>query len=945
MKRLIYINVLVQKDIRRMLMCTLMLLLATTSISLAQQLRGKIIDKNSVAITGASVVVKGTSKGTSSGQDGRFILDKLSTGTVKLAVSFVGYATKEVTVRVPQSTELEITLVETEAALEEVVVTGVFDQRKRIDASVAISTISENQIRMQAPASAADLLKNIPGVYVNSSTGEVGNQVTVRGTPTTNVSTTNSTASGFLYVTMQEDGLPVTNITGSGFGPDYFLRADVNVKRIEAVRGGSSSITGSDAPGGLFNYVSKEGSSKFSGDVMLKYGLEGNANPFRRADLGFGGPLNKKGDITYYVGGFYRKSEGARSPGFALNDGGQVRANIVKKYNGGSIKFYAKYLNDRNGRFDLLPYTNFNNPTIAPGFKNTDNLSSGNESFDFLPYTGSPSRTFDPRKLNNSIDQTFGFNWNHTFAKGWKIDNKFKFSSKTSDNNTQFPAHIGDVNLFFLQTQPVAAYASSLATLTDAVTGQPVDLKSPLLLSFGQKNDRTANEIMEQFIIQKEIGKSNFTLGAYYGRTDYSAQGGIMGLSIATVQNNPHPILATFKNPTAGLALEQLTNKYGFFGLGDQTYTDERWVNNRLDLFFAQTTPLTEKLTFDYGVRYNSTNFKGSIQNNVGTAPSSKGGADNNPLTLYDNKVRPLGNIVNFDLSGSSVSYSGALNYKFSANKAIYVRYSGGTKAPDITSNLNTLAGSGAKLESTLLSQIEAGFKLQKEKLRLNVTPFYTSISNLADISFAADEKDVIYYLPPAYSEQKIYGIELEGNVDLSSHFNVSGSVTLQNPKYTIKREWFAGVNGKADDKLMEYADRSIALTPRVMASIMPSYNTNKLNVLLTFRFIGSAPANELNAFSFPAYNQVDFTLGYKFTPRMRLSFNVNNLFNELGVTAWNPPPGDPIPLAPGLPAISVPNLSPNSFTAERVATQANAIWSARTTPPRSFFWTLSYNF
>jgi iron complex outermembrane recepter protein len=920
----------------------LLLFLLFSVVTFGQQIRGKVSDVKGEALIGVSVTIKGTTKGTVSDASGNYAIE--ANGNQNLVFSFVGYKSQQVAIN--NRTNLNVSLEEDAANLEEVIVTGVFDERKRIDASVAISTISESQIRMQAPASAADLLKNIPGVYVNSSVGEVGNQVTVRGTPTNNISITSSTANGFLYVTMQEDGLPVTNITGSGFGPDYFLRADVNVKKIEAVRGGSSSITGSDAPGGLFNYVSKEGSSKFSGDVILKYGLEGDANPFYRADLGFGGSLNKKGDITYYVGGFYRKSVGARNPGFALNDGGQLRANIVKRYKGGSIKLYAKYLNDRNGRFDLLPYTDFTNPTIASGFKNTDNLaSSGDNSFDFLPYTGSSSRTFDPKKLNNSIDKTIGSNWNHTFAKGWKIDNKFKFSSKTSDNNTQFPAHIGDANLFFLQTQPVAAYASSLATLTDAVTGEKVDLKKPLLLSFGQKNDRIANEIMEQFIIQKSIGKSNFTLGTYYGRTDYSVQGGLMGLSIATVQHNPHPILATFKNPTAGLAVEQLTNQYGFFGLGDQTYTDENWVNNRLDLFFAQTTPLTDKLTLDYGVRYNTTNFKGTIQNNVGTAPSSNGGADNNPLTLYDNKVRPLGNIVNFDLSGSSISYSAALNYKFSDNQAIYVRYSGGTKAPDITSNLNTLAGSGAKLESTLLTQIEAGFKVQKEKLRLNVTPFYTKISNLADIAFAADEKDVIYYLPPAYSEQKIYGVEFEGNIDVSSHFNILGSLTLQNPKYTIKREWFVGVNGKTDDKLVEYSDRFIALTPRVMASLMPSYNTNKLNVLLNYRLIGSAPANEVNAFSFPAYNQVDFTLGYKFTPRMRLSFNVNNLFNKLGVTAWNPPPGDPIPLAPGLPAISVPNLSPNSFTAERVKSQSFAIWSARTTQPRSYFLTLSYNF
>ncbi len=924
----------------------ILLLFMLSYAAIGQQIRGKVTDTKGEAIVGASAIIKGTTKGTTTNATGEFVFDNLANGNYTISISFIGYDTKEVEETIPSSKILKVVLSESTAALEEVIVTGVFDERKRIDASVAISTISESQIRMQAPASAADLLKNIPGVYVNSSVGEVGNQVTVRGTPTTNVSITNSNANGYLYVTMQEDGLPVTNINGSGFGPDYFLRADINVKRIEAVRGGSSSITGSDSPGGLFNYVSKEGGNKFSGDAILKYGLEGDANPFYRADLGFGGPLSKKGDVTYYVGGFYRKSDGARNPGFALNDGGQIRANIVKKYNGGSLKFYAKYLNDRNGRFDLLPYTDFNNPTIAPGFKNTDNLaSSGENPFDFLPYTGSSNRNFNPKKLNNSKDLSFGLNWNHSFAKGWKIDNKLKVSSKISDNNTQFPAHIGDANLFFLQTQPTAAYAKSLATLTDAVTGATVDVNSPLLLSFGQKNDRDVNEIMEQFIIQKVIGKSSFTLGAYYGRTDYAGQGGLMGLSVATVQDNPHPIIATFKNPTANLALEQLTNQYGFFGLGDQTYTDEKWVNNRLDLFFAQTTPLTDKLTLDYGVRYNTTNFKGTTQNNVGTAPSSKGGADNDPLTLYDNRVRPLGNIVNFDLSGKSISYSGALNYKFSDNQAIYLRYSGGTKAPDITSNLNTLAGSGAKLESTLLSQIEAGFKLQKEKLRLNVTPFYTKISNLADISFATDEKDVIYNLPPAYSEQKIYGIELEGNIDLSSHFNLLGSLTLQNPKYTIKREWFVGVNGKADDKLVEYSDRFIALTPRVMASIMPSYNTKKLNVLLNYRFIGSAPANELNAFSFPAYNQVDFTMGYKFIPRMRLSFNVNNVFNQLGITAWNPPPGDPVTLAPGLPKISVPNLSPNSFTPERLKSQSAAIWSARTTPPRSFFFTLSYNF
>jgi iron complex outermembrane receptor protein len=915
-----------------------------TFSSFAQNsIKGKVTDENSLPVIGVNVLVKGTTNSGTTDENGNYNINNLEVGVYKVLFTYIGFSDHEVKVTIPRNTALNVKLKETSNDLNEVIVTGVFDKRKRLDASVAISTISASQIRMQAPASAVDLLKSIPGVYVNSSVGEVGNQVSVRGTPTANVSTTNSTANGFMYVTMQEDGLPVTNISGSGFGPDYFMRADININKIEALRGGSSAITGSDAPGGLFNYVSKEGSNKFSGDVILKSGLEGNSNPYNRLDLGLGGPLDKKGSILYYVGGFYRKSEGARSPGYPLNDGGQIRGNIVKKYDKGSIKLYAKYLNDRNGRFDLLPYTNFDNPTIAPGFSNTDNFASkGGNSFDYTPYTGSEMRNFNPKKLNNSIDLSFGLNWNHSFDQGWKIDNKFKFSSKTSDNNTQFPTHIGDANLFFLQTQPMAAYLKSRAAFTDAITGASIDLNDPLLLSFGQKINRNVHEIMDQFMIQKEIGKSNFTLGAYYGRTNFDSEGGLMGLSIATLQNNPHPIIATFTN--FGGQTEQLTNKYGFFGLGDQTYSNEDWVNNRLDLFFAHTYKLSDKLTFDYGVRYNTTRFNGTTQNNVGTSPSSTGGADGNPLTGYDNKVRSLGNIVNFDLKGNSISYSGALNYKFRDNQAFYFRYSSGTKAPDITSNLNTLAGSGAKLESTVLTQFEGGYKLQKEKLKLNITPFYTKISNLAEIAFAADENDIIYYLPPAYSEQKIYGLELEGNIDLNSHFNILSSLTLQNPKYTVKREWFGGVNGRSDDKLMEYRDRSIGLTPRVMASIMPSYNSKKINVLLNYRFIGSAPANEINAFSFPAYTQTDFTIGYKLISNFKLTFNINNLFNQLGVTAWNPPPFS-ANLAPGLPAISLPNLSPNSFTPDRVQSQANAIWSARTTPPRSYFLTLGYNF
>jgi outer membrane receptor for ferrienterochelin and colicin len=80
--------------------------------------------------------------------------------------------------------------------------------------------------------------------------------------------------------------------TYGNYGPDYFLRPDATLGRLEAVKGGTASILGANAPGGIFNYIMKEGGSKTAGEVVTKYGLEGDGkNNFYRTDFNIGGPL------------------------------------------------------------------------------------------------------------------------------------------------------------------------------------------------------------------------------------------------------------------------------------------------------------------------------------------------------------------------------------------------------------------------------------------------------------------------------------------------------------------------------------------------------------------------------------------------------------------------------------------------------------------------------
>lgn len=172
---------------------------------------GKVTDEKGEALPGVSIVVKGTTRGTKSDVQGLYQLAVPNAGAV-LVFSFVGYMAKEMTVGTGLT--LNVALDVDSRALNEVIVTGVFDKRRRMEASVGITTLSSNQIQRLQPNSAADLLKNVPGVYVNSSQGEIRNTVYSRGV--------GAGTSGYFYVSMQEDGLPVTNVSGTSWGPTTF---------------------------------------------------------------------------------------------------------------------------------------------------------------------------------------------------------------------------------------------------------------------------------------------------------------------------------------------------------------------------------------------------------------------------------------------------------------------------------------------------------------------------------------------------------------------------------------------------------------------------------------------------------------------------------------------------------------------------------------------------
>jgi TonB-linked SusC/RagA family outer membrane protein len=157
------------------------LLLALAGTLAAQQItvKGTVTDNNG-ALPGATIAVKGTTNATISDIDGNYTI-AVSGGDAVLAYSFLGYATQEIAVG--NRSIINVTLVETTTAIDEVVVIGYGMQRKA-DLSMAVSNIQVDQTMKSRPANISSVLQGqIPGLTIQFDGGDPmsGQSYNIRG--------------------------------------------------------------------------------------------------------------------------------------------------------------------------------------------------------------------------------------------------------------------------------------------------------------------------------------------------------------------------------------------------------------------------------------------------------------------------------------------------------------------------------------------------------------------------------------------------------------------------------------------------------------------------------------------------------------------------------------------------------------------------------------------
>jgi TonB-linked SusC/RagA family outer membrane protein len=157
-----------------LLFCMLLSLGAYAQISVS----GKVTDANGGTLPGVSVVVKGTTTGTTTNQDGNFEISSVPGNNSVLVFSFVGYASQEVVAG--SKRVFNIIMAADDKQLDEVVVVA-YGTSKKKDLTGAVSTVDSKTIAVQANSTVTRALEGVvPGLQVSAVDGQPGLDMGIR---------------------------------------------------------------------------------------------------------------------------------------------------------------------------------------------------------------------------------------------------------------------------------------------------------------------------------------------------------------------------------------------------------------------------------------------------------------------------------------------------------------------------------------------------------------------------------------------------------------------------------------------------------------------------------------------------------------------------------------------------------------------------------------------
>jgi iron complex outermembrane receptor protein len=404
-------------------------------ISNAQnKITGKITDQDNLPLIGTSIFIPDMNKGTLSNVNGTYELSNLPTGKIKIQFSSLAYTNRIETVELNgENLELNITLSQTAIEMEEIVVSGGYSSTQHENA-VKIDILKLDPLTITNTPNFTEVLTKVPGVDMISKGSGVSKPV-IRGLSMNDILVLNN-------------GVRFENYQYSSHHPlgiDEF-----GIEGVEIIKGPASLLYGSDAIGGVINFIKEKPAP--IGSIVGDYNMQLFSNT-----LGMTNNLGIKGASKKFFGGL---RVGQKTNSDFLQGGGAFVPN--SRFNEISIKANAGFT-DKVGTFKL--FYDFNNQKLGLVEDEAIEAITKRERENKIWY----------QELNT-----------HLLSSQNKLYlGKFKLDINSAFQNTEL-VHFGDVGIYEIQME--------LATLTyDAKLHLPSKENSEYIIGFQGLNQTNTN--------------------------------------------------------------------------------------------------------------------------------------------------------------------------------------------------------------------------------------------------------------------------------------------------------------------------------------------------------------------------------------------------------------------------------------------------------------------
>jgi iron complex outermembrane receptor protein len=831
---------------------------------------GRVVDEDGTGVAGAQIFIDRPALGTQTRSNGEYVLTRVPTGTHTLRARLLGYRPEAANVTVSANTRAtqNFTLSRDPLQLQTMVVTGTQSPRLNLEASVAVTTLTATEIQAAAPRSTTEMLRYVPGfTRVESSGGEVNQNYSIRG------------ILGVEYVAFLEDGLPVYPAMHTYFmNADNLFRFDTNIERMEVVRGGSSPLFRSNAPGAIVNFINKTGGPEFGGTMRATAATKGLA----RYDLNMNGPFGN--DWRFNVGGFYRYDHGVRDPGFPGIRGGQLKGSITRLLNNGYLRFSVKHIDDRNLFIVPLPFTNPADPEYVPGFGNYGSMVTP-EGVDIRVPTPTGTLTLP---LDNGLKTKgtwFTADVSLDLSDEWHLQN----TAGVMQNDQEWNA-IPNGNLFTAADFITAPLGTGGLGFPAGSTGQyfftnhfdalgnplPFDTPNGLVARQGDWHiDKPISAVQNQLSLRRSFGPHSLSIGGYFAH--YTQDNRWYWNDILTDIRDIPRFLDLVVTPAGGGAPVNVTQN-GFKRFVSN-YQNGSGQTTMISGVIGGEVQLTERLRADLGVRAEYNNF---VQTSENSAPFD---LDADPATPYDNIV--FGNNTFRHLSHDLTDWSASvgLNFRFSDNVSFYGAAARGYRMPELDKFLENRVQEQVELfEPEEVQAAEAGVKYAAERVGVTVNGFYTKLKNITGQGAVIDPiTGALSWRLTNDPQARSYGAEVEAFVTPVEGLQLLGNGTL------IEAEQGPGI-----DSLVGVRLGGVPTTIGNLAAIYSPRRVAGLQFKADFHWVGSrfveSPRDRISGVKLPSYNYFNFGLGFAIpNAGTRINLDLLNAFQSKGLEEGNP--------------------------------------------------------